>query len=684
MNALLRKELRQILPAQLFLTAVFSAGWFLIIAPDVALAPYDNAQIAQHALIACFCLTLGLVLGLGQFGSEHWSGTQAFLVHRGTGHRGAFHAKVLAGLIGLAPLVVVPPTVFFAVHLYGTELSGRAAAINLVRLIGAGSVALLGYAVGVLAAQLRRGWLVRIGLALVGSLTALLFLTVLYVPHWIPTQHPLARLLILEALAATGLLALARSAFEETPFHGRARVANLARAASLSALCLPLLVLASFFAVAIQSLPSSDRHIVEDRQGRLYVATRTDLDREVRVAGREGLSKMGWVYSLTDERGETIDVEAALPYRGYESQFPAWQEKENPDLPSYRTLFAPWVDSLISLAGAAEFRDVRLPEPFAWSGPWSDLKVGTDWWVRVDQSTGTLWGARIPNTDPHWQRLASAGTRVEVVQRSTPGARPILCDVQGQRLWKVSGSTKHSPPQLELAPLPDGDRFVGIEPLLAATDLRKGLWQPTGGTIVRGERDLYAFIDGTWFRWSELGDIARDGKALAEEVTRLQRWTLTAAAERGTLSRVEVFDALTGQPRIALELPPAPLAAELWCLALPPAAAWISWASPEAPAWNPRLYRVGFAKVSLLRGQARTWIPALLLVGCAFLMRDLWRRLEHGGTPIELRLWWCGATLCLGLPAYLLARIVEPRAARRPRSEPTSAQLEPRLVIHTA
>lgn len=684
MNALFRKELRQILPAQLFLTALFSAGWFLIVAPDVALAPYDSGQVAQHALIACFCLILGLVLGLGQFGSEHWSGTQAFLVHRGTGHRGAFHAKVLAGLIGLAPLVVVPPTAFVAVHVLGEEVSGRAAAINLLRMVGAGSVAVLGYAIGVLAAQVQRGWLVRIGLALLGSLTGLLLLTVLYVPRWIPSEHPLARLLLMEALVAAGLLVLARAAFEEAPFHGQARIACFVRAAALSALCLPLLALASFFAVMTQSFASQDRHIVEDRQERLYIATRTDIDREQLVAGREGLSPMGQVYSLTDERGELIELDAALPYRGYEARFPAWQEKQSPELPSYRTLFAPFVDSLISLSDAPELDFVRHPEPFAWSGPWSELHVGTDWWVRVDQSTGTLWGARIPNTDPHWHRLTSLGTRVEVVQRSSPGSRPILCDAKGRRLWSATDSTKDSPPGLELAPLPNGDHFVGIEPLLDESALRKGLWQRHGGTIVRGELDLYAFIDGTWFPWRELGDLARDGAAIAEELPRLQRWTLSATAQRGSLSRVEVFDARTGQPRIVLELPPSSRAAELWCLTLPPVATWISWASPAGPAWDPRLLRIGLAEVSLLRGQTRTWIPALLLVGCAFLVRDLWRRLHHGGAPIELRLWWCGLTALLGLPAYVLCRLIEPRAKYTPWVTAACLRPLPRYEIRTA
>lgn len=699
MNALVRKELRQVLPAQLLLTVLLTVVWLVGADPEMVLAPYAEGQFSLYALLEVFCLSEGLVLGLGQFAMERWQGTEAYLVHRGTGRSGAFRAKMFAGLASLAPIAIVPPAVFGCFHLLTQDHAGGASVASLVQTIVAGLTVVPGYALGVFVAQVRRGWLARAALALFGALTLLVALTLLAYPVAWVERIPLAWHTGIALGTGAWLLYLARREFEagEQPMPSR-RIALL-RAVTAAALCLPPFALMPYVVRGSLHLDIAGDypHIVEDEQERLYIATRTDRDRDELEKLHPGIPRAGWVYELIDAHGNRVPDDVGLQYHGLRSyrDFRA----DAPKSPkTFTTVYAPNWTRLTPLPEGLRWTSRQGPrEPLALSGPWYTAQNQPfGWTVLLDFSDGALWVQSSSNTTPRpWTRLATLGSSMRVLEgASDAGGTPfVLCDESTGRLLRLRNhaTDARALPVLEDAPLPDGDRFVAVEPLFDADAARSGAWGWEQGEVVRGTHGLYVHDGFRWLRWPEDRLSDDEGRAPAAALESLRRWSLAASASDGTGFRIDVLDARTGEPRIAYDFRPTTprqrtraRMAELACLAHPPAVVLASWASPKRQGANVFSSRLGLTQVDELRGRNRTWIVVVSLLLAAALTRNLWRRLSEADSPLELRLWWCVATALLGLPAYVLCRLIEPRAARAPRPGEPREQREPRFVIRTA
>ncbi len=206
--------------------------------------------------------------------------------------------------------------------------------------------------------------------------------------------------------------------------------------------------------------------------------------------------------------------------------------------------------------------------------------------------------------------------------------------------------------------------------------------------LFRGERDTYVWDGTQWVAWSATERLDRLGFVAAEEAPQHQRWAVDVMPIDGLSYSVAVRDTSPGGPHLELIVDSATFlqrrVAEAVSLLFSPAVAVPSWLSPQGLLKRELQFAFGFVQVDLLRGRHHTWV-LLVVVGLALVLtRDVARRLDRGGAPIELRLWWCGATVLLGLPAYLLCRLIEPRAARAPRALEPKLRRLPRYEIRTA
>lgn len=116
MKTLMWKETRVALVLSVPLIVAVSAIWLVTAEfKDVLLAPRKDPFLGVTLVAG----GAGMLLAWLQFNGERWLGTQRLLLHRGTGHRGAFLAKAIAGSacawsIGFAPMLV-----FALVHACG-------------------------------------------------------------------------------------------------------------------------------------------------------------------------------------------------------------------------------------------------------------------------------------------------------------------------------------------------------------------------------------------------------------------------------------------------------------------------------------------------------------------------------------------------------------------------------------
>jgi hypothetical protein len=686
MNALVRKELRQILPAQLLVTALVSLAWFFA-DPRWALAPFAEEQSSLYVAVQISCLLAGLALGLGQFTLERWQGTEAYLVHRGTGRRGAFRAKVLAGLASLVLLAIVPPSLFGSFYLSSQDHAGSASVLSLVQAAIAGATVVPGYALGVFVAQVRRGWILRAALALLGAATLLSALTWLAHPAvqlWhIPFVGPL--------LAAAWLLFLAGREFETGERSKRSRPIALLRALTTAALCLPFFLFVPFFVRAALRIDvmAGFPHVVEDGQGKLFVATPTERDRASLLGSNPGIPRVGNVYELVDAEGGRVPDSTALHYNSW-SSYSDNQVAPHADKAHFTTLYAPFWTPMTQVPEIVRRTDGHHPRgPLQLSGPWHvarDQPVG--WHVLVDLSDGAVWVGAWSTMPRH--RLATLGPSIRVLEGKR-NSGPVLCDEATGLLRTLRNQQDNDElPVLEVVALPDGDRFVGVEPLYSVDAARIGVRIKAQGELLRGTTGLYVRDHQGWLRWEELGLSERAGRAPETELDELHRWSLVFSSLDGFGFHLDVLDAVTGDTRLAIDLTPTTqrqrnkaFLAELACLTFSPAVVLASWSSPRRVA--PEHFGViGPTLLDELRGRNRTGIVVASLLLAAALTRQLWRRLGQGGAPLELRLWWCGATALLGLPAYVLCRLLEPRAARTSRVAVARERREPRFVIRTA
>lgn len=696
MNALVRKELRQILPVLLLLTSIATVAWFLLVHPGEMLAPHSEDAESLLLLIHLLALVEGLVIGFGQFAVEGWTATRDYLVHRATGSRRAFHAKVLAALIGLSVLIALPPTAFGAYHLGRWDHAGWASVLRLVQAGLAGSTVFIAYALGTLVALLDRPWWVRLAFAALGAIHLLGFSTLGAVIR--TDLDPVYGLLLSQAVGTVVLLWAARDLFhgQSAPASAGSRPRAFARAAILVGLALPIFAIAPAWLLQESRVGYLARlpHLVEDEHGTLYVATETDERRERSEPDKANLVRSifdSWwpLYDLVDENGQRVPEEEASEY------VPRASYRRG----RFSTVYMPDIDAFTPLEGL-DVQDAASADtvPFLLTGPWhrQDGDRGPHW---LDLGTGTLWLRSWEERGSweegalRWTPMSPLPTPLREFRSPLPSGREdsLFVNPARGRFWTLAEREQTREVSLEEVTFPPGDTFVGFEPLFDAYGACAGLDDGGYGELARGSVDSYAWTGTGWKAWSELSAEER-GDFLREPEFRARRaWILTLSEFDGIGFQLDVHDAKTGELRASLDLSPSTPAQRraaricvAYGLALPPVVALASWASPARLDLDPRIRRIGVTQMDLLRGQRRTWIVAVLVVLGALLARDLWRRLERGGAGLELRLWWCAVTALFGLPAYLLCRLLEPRAARAPRPCEPREQREPRYVIRTA
>lgn len=684
MIALVRKELRQVLPALMFQALLLAGAGLAILPPHEVLAPYHELQGWLHAIVAAVCFVEGIVLGYGQFAYERWQGTEAYLVHRATGRAGAFRAKALAGMLALATLVVLPPGVFGAVHLSEHPYAGSASVTRLGLIALASCTAFVGYGAGVLATNLGRSLVGRVCHALLLAATSTLVVLLAVLPLSVGPQ-PMALRFALVVLALTAaLLWCGRETFagRESRSHAGERIASFAYASLVAALCLPPLALLPYLGLdrARAQFEADAPEIVADDRGELFIATPTDRDRKALWQHNRDLPSYGRVFDIVDLTGEPVPEELALQHTGWSGNSP----------------FETVVDA--GSMRRAELGDEHPLEsriasglPFGLTGPWLSREVNSFPWC-FERDSGEHWvsGRRFDPLwmrdvapDPHWWRLDARTPDFHVVPGVTrAGSYPGVFLVEEEaRFLRLVASEELGGPALVEVPLPGGDRFVELGMLYSIPEARLGLSVRRRGLVI-GERGRYVWNGMGWSVWEDVEELDRMGLATLEELPALRTWTLEVTPTRGLGYRVALLDPASGAPAVELDVLArtdrqrrSEALAIASCLAMPPLAAVHSWFQPLRDLQGPPMLALGTNEVQPLHGQRRTWIVALLVVLTAWLVHDLGRRLARRGAPAERRLLWCLLTAALGLPAYLLARAVE--CPGRRVQERTAARREP-------
>jgi hypothetical protein len=692
MNALIRKELRQILPAQLFLATLFAlAGWSMLNPHDV-LAPYDENEAWLHAFVACLYLVEGLVLGLGQFAAERWQGTEAYIVHRGTGREGAFRAKALAAIVSLLLLVALPPVAFGIFHLSQQPYAGTASIERLVHLGAAGCTAFAGYGLGALVAQAERPWAVKALLAISGTLSLLLILLVGVLPIGPDAAPSLLRHLLIQLATAGALLWSARHGFVQAPTANRpaSRAVACARAALAGALfTVPFVLLPFLYQTAvITQVREREPEIVADEAGALYVARPTSLDREQIGKDVPAVFRHGTVYEITDVQGGPVAAELAVQYTG----------SFRSERPFFRVFAAHLLDTpkLGQDDPSEAWRGVG--NPFAFGGRWIERHVDGFTWC-FDRDSGEHWVRRVVTDifrgihgepEPRWHRLDERTPRADVVHgisRMGNAAFVLLTD-DGSPPRTMEPARDGSGPRLREVPLPDGDRILGRDLLVQVHSARVGLRGYGTRELIRGEHDRYVWNGLQWVRWSAVEELDRTGFAAADEAQRVQRWTVDVTPIDGLAYGLAVSDVTPNGARIELEVDAATFlhrrVLEAASLTFPPVVAIASWFGPQGAPMRPLDFSVGLDQNRILRGGQGTWILIVVVTVASFLVRDLWRRLLRGGAPLEVRILWCSACALLGLPACIVCRMIEHRVRTRARLTAPKRHPMPHFEICTA
>jgi hypothetical protein len=692
MNALVRKELRQVLPGQMFQSVLLAAAGLAILDPHEVLAPFHENQAWLHAVVAAICFMEGVVLGYGQFAYERWMGTEAYLVHRSTGRAGAFHAKARAGLLALTTLAVLPAATFGAFHLGQHPYAGSASVVRLLLVALASCTAFVGYGAGSLAYNLGRTLLGRVGLALAISATVFFVVALAALPLTFGPRSMALRFAVVVVGLAALLLWSGRHAFASNEGRGpaRARVSAFAFGVIAALLCLPPLALLPYFGVAwaITGFEADAPELVEDDQGELFVATPTNRDRMALWQGNREFPHYGRVYEIVDLQGVSVPEARSLHYAGRFGNGP-FELVFDASYLNYRRLGQ---DNRIE-------RWIEPGLPFGLTGSWLSRSINSFSWC-FERSSGEHW-IRDSNFDssmivfrelePLWRRLDERTPDLQVIYGvSGTSGSPIVLLEDESRFLRLVASNELGGAMLVDAPLPNGDRFVEMGMLYGEKQARLGL-STRRRSLVIGERGRYVWNGLSWISWDEVEGFDRSGLATLEEIADLQRWTLEVTPAKGLGYHVAFHDSGTGArvAELAVRARTAKQYGSEWlatlsCLALPPISAVRSWFQPlRAPQGLLRL-AFGSAEVDPLRGQRRTWVVATLVALAAWLVRDLGRRLARRRIPAERRVLWCLLAAAFGLPAYVLGRTIERNFHRSARAASSVVRTDQALVIRTA
>jgi len=679
MKTLLRKELRDTL-RDCALAGLLGAGGLIALGRFVLdYGPPEREFDEAGKLWALFCLATGAILGFFQLRQERARGTEAYLHHRATGPGGAFAAKVVAGLLGLALILLLELGLHAAWFALVSDAAPLARWERLLDHLAVASLLPSSYGLGLWASALRRSEGTRILILVVGALS-LYLLSVLASLHWDGApQPPVLRFVIVQLLLAGvlgGLAARLQCAGGEPERPVRSRLALALVAPAVVLLGLPLALMPSALQSALCDMRLDLPHIVHDREsGELLLAAPTP--RGFLPAGADG-------QPLAD----------AAPLEGYTG----WGYKPEH---RYLTLYEPEHTPLgWSGSEPPPLRREFAGRAFDFDGSWLWLRdIGRGpraaW---IDNADGQVLAlVEGPERATGMRRLGrpdgrpfSADTVPVWVTGDAPpgGADACLVDRSDATAWQLVDGP--AGPELRAAPLPGGERLRDVERVHSEWRVIGGLLEPYGYSdvlVVRGEAGHWAWTGSEWTSWQR-----EPGSVLESELPGAIRWRLRAVDGDALLPHIEVRDARDGTVRFEHDYTARSgeqwgilLATQAPTLVRPPLLALIALGQP-AGAFD-RTLPGPFDRLVLdpaLAGGNRWWLAAGSLLGALGMANVAWRHLGPAPGDRSRRRVWTVLVAALGWPALLALVLVEPKRVPRrvpaPASERSSESLSPLIA----
>jgi hypothetical protein len=140
--------------------------WFRMGSFEVVLLAPDSHVCMSVVTIA---VGAGALIGYLQFAAERWRGTLGFALHRAGAHAALFGAKASVGIAATLLLAVGPMLVFASWQYFFSVNAPVLQGERIVEYALCGVSGASGYAWGVLASQLRRGWWLDLSALILGA-----------------------------------------------------------------------------------------------------------------------------------------------------------------------------------------------------------------------------------------------------------------------------------------------------------------------------------------------------------------------------------------------------------------------------------------------------------------------------------------------------------------------------------
>jgi hypothetical protein len=714
MKALLWKEWRQAGPAHVLVGLVIAVPLLLALPPEKVLLPSDWDTFRLYLIWALVAIAEGFLVGLLQHARERGRGAEAYLVHRASGFMRAFVARTLCGSAALGLAISVPPLAYLLWHSVLLPAVERPLNERLGHFLVVGACSLPAYGLGSFIAQLRGRWWSRLLLGIAGCLTLLFAAAVASQTPANATQTPIGPYLAVQLVLAGVLLTGAFCLFQAGDDEARPWPRRQALAAA--AILLPLVFLPSSLIVAWMQtncrllLFETYPQIVEAADRALYVASRLSLD------ASEPKSWSPPRFEFQDAKGRLLQDDQFQRYDGYGLDF-------DPVL----TIFDPsWTPLASDHPPTDTIPELQYRTPFGFDGAWIPLRVADEWrrscWLRSrDGSIHTVDLNPASDTDvepmPRHDVLARPDTGKGFSQRVLVDAAwprpplggsstPLLIDLEDRTFWRVDSSAAGI--QIERVWLPGNVELAGLERHHSLARLRAGLYESSEyfdhvSLLLVGQEGRYV--------WTSYGfEPVIDREQLAvdfdrhvvpqSEASEVIAWRLEPSHVDGLGFQLDVFDVKTNQVELSHDFRPQSagqrrLASLAWMSSLLRAPAGSLWSYLGA-GFDPRnvtRLEVSYLRDPLLLDGAHSfllWVSTAL--GCVLAISA---RRRIGSDPREraVRWSWTLAVFALGVPAWLLCRLLEPsrrqlavrllerRAVARPmiQSSRSSSALQPMM-----
>jgi hypothetical protein len=666
MIALFHKEARQVLIAHAVISVLYCAvvialaphGWMLLPQEDFA---------ETYFVAALAALVHGLLIGIGTFGLESWGRTEAYLIHRCVTPVRAFLAKTAIGLLSLALVLLLPIACYGVWYLVLFPSIEGASAWGLWHLAAATTAGAPALAIAVFAARLRKTWFKRWLLALLGVCTLILVVRWAAGPIGSEVLPSALRFATMQLAFAAALLGMGCALFRQSddvhrPWRGW--VAVLAAATSLALFWTP-------YAVGIGTLQGHLRSALFRSYPLIYEDTSGELLRVVRDAHHG--------YWRVDEQALRLTSEPMNDSPGLGAEF----------IQLFSAAYTPLTrirPPMVDLGRRNHVGPFEFEGPFFNSFNWFQ-RAGEVRWSQAWVDLGRARIASLEEWDDGRSRLEWFDRRADdrpfspsTVLVFPLGRNPdfgndlalsgvLLADRSDGTLWGF----ERRGAEIELRPveLPGGDRLERIERLHSRFSLRVGLYEPfnkSSGLLFVGQRERYAWTrDG--FVAESTGDAfedALDDTAPESEASMVQVWRLEPSDADGLAFHLDVVDAKTGEVALAHDYQPRTVKQR----ALAASALVLSFARPpvgELTSFVGRPYeerevfrRSGQLADPFVGNGVRAWL-LLAVVGLGIALAvSTWRWIGSRPDDRGVRWFWTIAVAALGLPAWVLCRVLEP------------------------